>query len=314
MNSKITDDRFKIFSEDALARLAAQNTLNQFDTMINDTEALHIALYGAIGNKDTLSALRKSRTESVDNVIVKFIALQRRNDDIIAGKYGRGEPTFIEFFPLGLTEYDQVTKTTIGTLLNRMVQGLTTHVADLGVEMKNQMIAMQHDYDAARGLQVAKKAEVSFARGDLKSKRLDLAMQWQDNLFDIAKLHKGHPERIHDFFSFYLLLPHTHHDNNGNIIVGEQTFLVPKNSQKDAGIVFTPETRFEFINDSSVPFIVMLATEDAHQTVPLIPIIILPGELRQLKASQIGAANCTHLRLINLSETIDGHLTIEILN
>ena len=314
MNPRIIDVRLKMFSEDALARLAAQNTLNQFDAMINDTEAKHIAFYGAIDNKDTVNALQKSRTNSVDNVIEKFIALQQKNDDIIGGKYGRDSATFIEFFPLKLTEYVHVTKTTIGTLLNRMVQGLTTHVADLGVDMKNQMIAMQHDYNTARGEQVAKKGEAGAVRGDVKSKRLDLAMQWQDNLFDIAKLYKGQPERVTDFFRFNLLLSHTHVDVQGNVIDGELNFLIPRNSQKDSGIVFTPATRFEFMNPGIEPIGVILSTEDADQIVTHILIIILPGELRQLTAAQIGAANCTHLRMINQSLTTDGQLTIDILN
>ncbi len=314
MNPRIIDDRLKVFSEDALARLAAQNTLNQFDEMINITEAKHIAFYGAIENKDTVNALQKSRTNSVDNIIAKFIALQQKNDDIIGGKYGRDSATFIEFFPLKLTEYVEVTKTTIGTLLNRMVVGLTTHVADLGVDMKNQMIAMQHDYNAARGEQLAKKGEAGAMRGDVKSKRLDLAMQWQDNLFDIAKLYKGQPERVTDFFRFNLLLSHTHVDNQGNVIDGELNFLIPRNSQKDSGIVFTPATRFEFMNPGTEPIGVILTTEDVDQIVTHILIIILPGELRQLTAAQIGAANCTHLRMINQSLTTDGQLTIDILN
>jgi hypothetical protein len=175
------------------------------------------------------------------------------------------------------------------------------------------MIALQTDYNVARGEQESKKAAVDAKRTDVKDKRLPLALQLQDNLFDIAKPFKGHPERIRDFFTFYLLLPHSHKDDEGNIIYDEQTIPVPKNSQKDSGIVFTPETRFQFYNDGLVPIMIMLAPDDTDQAVPEAPVIILPDQLCEMKASEIGPANCLHLRLINQSATTDGQLTIDIL-
>jgi hypothetical protein len=312
MNPKITDVRLKNYSEDALKRLAIQNTVNLYDTMINDTEAKHIDYFGAIDDKDTIIAIKESRTMSVDNIIVKFIEMMRNFEDVIAGKFGRKSSEFHEFFPNKFEEYQRVTKSSIGTLLHRMVKGLSNH-EELGEQMKNDVIAMQTLYNAARGEQVSKKAAVDAIRTEVKDKRLVLASQLQDNLFDIAKQFKGHPERLRDFFTLHLLLPHSHKDKEGNIIYDELTLPVPKNSQKDSGIVFTPATKFQFYNDGPVPIIIMLTADDINQMIPANPMVILPDQLCEMKASEIGPANCMHLRLINTSDTTDGQLTIDIL-
>ena len=141
-----------------------------------------------------------------------------------------------------------------------------------------------------------------------------MAMQWQANLFDIAKDFMGKPERIKDFFTFHLLLPHMHKDKQGNIIYEEQNYAVTKNSQKDSGIVFCPDTTFEFYNDGTLPIIVMLTADDTNQTLPVNPIMILPDQLIIIKASDMGAANLLHLHMINQSTTTEGQLTIYILD
>ena len=180
--------------------------------------------------------------------------------------------------------------------------------------MLTEMTNLRTKYDNARGEQQTKMASVEATDTDKKTYRLKLASQMQDNLFDIAKLIKGHPERVNDFFVFHLLMPHSHVNDAGETVYEENTFPVLRNSQKDTGLSFTSDTKFQFYNDGTVPIIVMLAMTDETQQIPAAPIKIEPDQVVEMKASEIGPAACMHLRLINQSPTTDGQLTIDILS
>jgi hypothetical protein len=315
MNPKIIDRRFRKFSEDALKRLAIQNTANQFDIMLNDTEAKHTAYFGFIDDKFTLTAIKEARTMSVNNVIADFIAKMHRNEEIIAGLLQASSPAYHEVFPHGITEYNDVTKENIVSMITRVIVFAGTYETQLGgPTIKNQISAILTQYNSARGEQLTKMGELTNADANVDSSRLKLAKQWQDNLLDIAKIIKGEVELVRLFFSFHLLYPHSHVNDAGETVFEENTFGVPKNSQLDTGLVFTPATKFQFYNDGTVPIIVMLTVNNETQTVPADALVINPDEIVELLASQIGSDTCTHLRLINQSLTEDGQLTIEILS
>jgi hypothetical protein len=314
MNSVIIDIRLKAFVQNFLKKLAIQNTANQFDTMLNDTEAKYTAFFGDISDKDTITAIKEARTMSVNNVIVEVGDFVRANVDFIASKLGRTHPDFHEIFPNQPTEYYEATKTNIEVLLHRLVTGCTTFEAQLGLQLKTDAIALETKYLTARGGQISKMGELENQRNEVHDSRTALAIQMQNNLFDLAKLNIGHPERFKLFFSLHLLLPHWYKNDIGEIVYDEITKPVPRNSQVDSGLTFTPDTVFEFYNDGTVPIIVMLCTANENQTVPASPITIMPDELREIKAGDMGAASCLFLRLINQSTDTDGQLTIDILS
>lgn len=314
LNHLIIDIRLKAFVQNFLKKLAIQNTSNQFDTMLNDTEAKYVAFFGDISDKDTITAIKEARTMSVNNVIVEVGDFIRANVDYIASKLGRTKPEFHEIFPNQPTEYYTATKTNIEVLLHRLVTGCTTYETPLGAQLKADAIALQTKYLSARGTQITQMSALDNQRNLVHDSRKELAIQMQSNLFDLAKLNIGHPEKFKLFFSIHLLLPHSHKNEAGEIVYDEITKPVPRNSQVDSGIAFAPDTVFEFYNDGTVPVIIMLCTANINQDVPAVPILIMPDELRELKASEIGPANCTFLRLINQSTTADGQLTIDILS
>lgn len=314
MNAEIIDLRLKAFVQNFLKKLAIQNTANQFDTMLNDSEAMYTAYFGAINDKDTLTAMKEARTMSVDNVIKDVADFVRNNVDYIAGKLGRTNPDFHEIFPNQPGEYYEATKTNIEVLLHRLVTGCTTFETQLGAQLKTDAISLETKYLTARGEQLSKMGALDSERNTVIDARTQLAIQMQKNLFDLAKLNIGHPERFNNFFTLHLLLPHSHTNEAGEIVYDELTKPVPKASQVDSGITFSPETQFQFYNDGPVPIIVMLTINDEDQTLPDTPLTIMPDELLEIKAGEIGPAACTHLRLINPSPDTDGQLTIDILS
>jgi len=68
----IIRERLRKFVEDHLQRLSVQNTANQYDQMITDTQAVYESFFGAIQDKDTRFSLQQSRTKSMNNVMESF--------------------------------------------------------------------------------------------------------------------------------------------------------------------------------------------------------------------------------------------------
>ncbi len=166
---KISDDKLKVFSEDHIQRLSVNNETGMLTTTVNDTTAIHSSYFGAIVNEATNIAIRQSNTKSVDNIIDTFIRGVRRYEGAVRSALGEDSPAYLEFFPQGLTEYSNATKTNIERLINRFIKAADNHNAQLGGDIVSFFTNINTNYVSARTAQLGKIGQVSSNKSQTKS-------------------------------------------------------------------------------------------------------------------------------------------------
>lgn len=81
---------------------------------------------------NTAQAIQKSFTPSKDNLVATFKSGVSRQEGLVCGKFGKDSSPYIEFFPLGITEYRKATMDNVLNLMNGMADLGQEYVADLG--------------------------------------------------------------------------------------------------------------------------------------------------------------------------------------
>ena len=100
----ISDDKLKVFSEDHIQRLTANNEGGVFTTLITETTTAHNQYFGQISSEATSRALQKSHTKMVDDIMVSFKDEVSRREGLIKSLFGKDSSNYIEFFPNGISE------------------------------------------------------------------------------------------------------------------------------------------------------------------------------------------------------------------
>jgi hypothetical protein len=206
---------FKKFTQDHIQRITANNGGGLFTTLLNETVTAYTAYFGNITEEDLAFAVQQSLTMSADNLIKTFKDTTSQKEGIIKATYGKGSPTYQEFFPLGLTEYSNATKANVETLMTRMVSAITVHVADLGLPLKNLFADIKSNYITARNLQLAKIGEVSSEKTQVRSTRDVIEVQLCKNLHFIGYTYPGNADRCMDFFDQSIIRPSQSSDSDG---------------------------------------------------------------------------------------------------
>jgi hypothetical protein len=203
----ISDDKLKGFSEDHIQRLTANNEGGIFSALIADTSAAHNQYFGSISSEATNLALQKSRTQSVDSLIISFKEEVSRREGLVKSLYGKDSATYTEFFPQGISEYRSASKINIETLISRMIKVATAHASEVGVEFVKAFTDIQASYTTARNTQIGKKGEVAADRTNTKSARTTLELQLTKNLHFIAYTYPGDGVRCNSFFTQSIIQP-----------------------------------------------------------------------------------------------------------
>ncbi|MGE0078445.1 MAG: carboxypeptidase-like regulatory domain-containing protein [Bacteroidales bacterium] len=196
----ISDDKLKVFSEDHIQRLTANNEGGLFTTLITETTTAHNQYFGQISSEATGKALQKSQTKVVDDIMDSFKDEISRREGLIKSMFGKDSSTYIEFFPNGISEYRNARKANIETLIVRMATVAANHSAQVGEEFVKVFTDFQTSYTEARNSQMNQKGTVSAIKSNAKSTRSTLELQLVKNLHFIAYTFPGDEDRCGTFF------------------------------------------------------------------------------------------------------------------
>lgn len=212
---KISDDNLKKFTEDHLQRIVSNNSGGMFADMLTATQDGYNGYFGNIVNEDLNTVIRKSLTMSADNLIETFKKTVSQKEGTIKGLFASNSPTYQEFFPQGLTEYNHANKANIETLMNRMVSSSTTHVAELGDPFVQLFTEIRDKYVSARTLQLGKKGDVASRKTDTKTSRTELELQLTKNVHFVGYNFPGDIAACVKFFDQSIIHHDANHDNDG---------------------------------------------------------------------------------------------------
>lgn len=195
---KISRTRKQAFGEDSLARIAVQNTNNQFDELLNKTETVQTALFGGITSQDTLKAMREARTRSADTLLKAFTSRNSRLNSYLVSTGTDQEDVYLEIFPGGVQAFTRdVKKENAELKMQTMLDAVTANAdvvggANVVTEYKNFIT----NYNKVRGDQQTKKGEISGGIVALN----DAEAAWDDqmfsNLLTFAQLNRNQPDNV----------------------------------------------------------------------------------------------------------------------
>jgi len=216
LHLNISFDSKKIASEDCLGKIAFQNTDGQFDDMLAATQAVHDDLFQDVSDIDTSVAVQKALTEITDELMDKFTKRVTKLNLHFESTGFVDSPYYNEFFLHGVQEITKGTnKGNIVTYMNRMINAITAHTTEAGgPSVLTEFQNFKTQYNNARQAQELKKGGTQGKRTTRNEAEVAWAEQMFDNLLTIAKLYKGKPEKVNDFFTQHLFERHYSSDKD----------------------------------------------------------------------------------------------------
>ena len=155
-------DRIRLLSHarDHEQKIIAANGTHLFDTIVGPTTGAVNAFSSAIGAKETGLAIQVGKTSLTDIMRMDFIlevrfaygtikALCRTHPDIMA-----------EFFPHGLTEFDQLTLEHAEVIIHRFALACTAHVLLIGTALATIFTDFDTNFPLTRNIQLGQMGNV----------------------------------------------------------------------------------------------------------------------------------------------------------
>lgn len=203
---KIAPTYLERHADDTIAKITRNNTGGIFDTILNPLNAAMIPFKAELDDVDTSVNTLLGKTKNVDDFIQQFINFMKDNYINIAAKLG-GEKTaaFLEFFPRGKNEYNQITKTQMPTITSRINTAATANATALGTTLTTQLQAFKTDWVAVRNKQLKVKADLKTNRTERSTARITVENCLIAAVRFIANKYPGDEAKCMQFFNFSLL-------------------------------------------------------------------------------------------------------------
>jgi hypothetical protein len=205
----ISAEEIRLFAEDHLGKLTAQNTTGPLTgtltTMIASTQSAFDGFDTSLSTRADQIGTQIGQTATKNDVMRLFKTTIRQRQGRVVDKLGEDTPAYKEVFPGGLMYYTRATMQTVAQRLDYAVDKFTKYQAQLGADLVTEFTNLRTSFKNARTSQLTTKGTVSDARGDVKTTRTALGLQLLDNLLTLAKQFKGQPSRAAEFFNQSLL-------------------------------------------------------------------------------------------------------------
>lgn len=305
--NRISDDNLNKFGKDHVQRITANNPDGIYTAMINATTPLVTAFGSAIIAEGIKGGVQKGSTFDVDKIIDKFLVAVRRREGAVRSAFGVDSSKYLEFFPQGLTEYNEATKANIDALMARMKDRTNQYKDDLGSAIVAEFADLYEEYETDRTKQLLTFGQVEGLRTATASARAALVRQLGENLLFIAWKNLGHPDRLDDFMDQSIIRrPSDREDGTLSGIVQGGAILSIESQGIDA------DTQFTLRNTGVTELLFALST--AADTMPEgAGLTVAPGEMRQVPASALGPSGNAFLNVQNQSADVAGGWEVVVL-
>lgn len=204
-DEKISFGEFYNFSKDHLARMkaldaAGQPNAGRYTALIAATQPLFDIFELHMSGRLAEQATQEGATVIRDGAIKAFKSAVSQQEGLIRAKFGRTSGPYQEFFPLGVTQYSNATLETVKALMDNFVNKAQTHQAALGADFLAQFTALRGAFAGAQEVQAQRKGAVEGMIEQRKGSRAALERQTMLNIYALAAMHVGEPERANDYF------------------------------------------------------------------------------------------------------------------
>jgi len=305
----ITPDRLLLYAKDHLSRLTKGNSNGKFTTDIAILTPLIAMLEGDVSNVDSTINLQSGQTDEVDIVALNFAHTMSTLEGVIANSLGgKGSIGFKEFYPHGLTEYNQVNRKTAHTLTTRVFKGATKYATPLGTIVTEQLQAFQASYVTARSAQSKSITDLSSVRTDRTSTLTDMQVALVQSLHVVGTLFPTNVATCSGFFNFNLLFTvgHRKHVLYQEILAIDGKSTIVNRSFTDNVTIIIRDLG---INSDIIVWIGKTNTELPNAQA----ITVKSGKAVSVIPSSLGDATSTFLMIMNTSAVNTARIQVEII-
>ena len=303
----ITPDRLLLGAKDHLVRITKGNTTHQFDAEIAILTPLIEVLEADVSNVDTTQNLQSGQTDEVDILTYNFHRTLSTLDGVIANSLGgKGTTAYKEFYPHGMTEYDQANRTTMVMLTTRVNKAATKYATQLGIVVTPKLQAFQAAYVTARGSQSTSIADLSSGKTDKKDSVIDVEVGLTQSLHKVGNLFPADVVKCSGFFNFNLFFTVGHRKHvlyNETLAVAGQVVVVNRSFTDNVTIII----RNTGTNADIIVWIGATSTDAPNAQA----VTIKPGKSMSVLPSSLGDADSTFLWILNASDVNTANGQIE---
>ena len=298
--ARISDDNFRKFANDHVARITANNINGQYTSILQATTQLAAAYDVLIKQEDSTYATQQGNTIKTDQITEQFKKAVSQREGTVRGEFGVNSPEYQEFFPNGVTEYSTATRGNIETLLQRITDKSQKYANILGNNLYNIFSALQAQYQVARNEQLVVIGNVDMLKSQVTAAREALEKQIMTNILTLAIEFLGNADRADDFFDQSIIRPKQSKDDG---TIEEDIAADATQNIESKGISDTSEITFE--NKGITP-LHLGRYEDGVSYDANIGVVINPNQKITIKAIGLGSTGNDYLNVKNLSATTNG--------
>ncbi|MEI6184254.1 MAG: hypothetical protein WCP65_01920 [Bacteroidota bacterium] len=308
-NIHITPSRLTSFSNYTLARLKKTNPNNVFDDIIALLTPLDNQFSTEATTLDTSQNIQKGQTNLVDEFTTNFKHSISELEGVIAYAIGgKKQVGFIEFFPNGLTEYNNANRKEMSLLINRLDILADKYSKELGSNITAELKGFKTDWDTVYEEQGTAKADVSKNRSEKSFTRTALEIALMKAIHTVGLEFTDNIDVCSSIFNFnllYYVTKHKHHHYTGSLQVGESSTIINKRLNSIVKIRVNN-------TGTNADIKIWLAANETEE-VPVNALIVKAGKTTIKDAAELGDINNTFLRVINISAVNDAEYEVEVI-
>lgn len=298
--ARISDDNFRKFANDHVARITANNTNGKYTQILQTTTQLAADYDVLIKQEDSTFATQQGNTIKTDQITEQFKKAVSQREGTVRGEFGVNSPEYQEFFPNGVTEYSTATRGNIETLLQRITDKSQKYANVLGNNLYNIFSALQTQYQHARNEQLVVIGNVDMLKSQVTAAREALEKQIMINIFTLAVEFLGNLDRADDFFDQSIIRIKQSKDDG---TIEESIAADAVQNIESKGISDNSEITFENTGTTSLH---LGRYEDGVSYDANIGVIVNPNQKITIKAIGLGSTGNDYLNVKNLSATTSG--------
>ncbi len=205
LSTKLSNDRLKSFTQDHIQRLTENNPAGVFNTILAAITAAYTNYFGDVTSESQNQAVQEGKTIAKDESRQKLEQNISENEKLIAYTYRSNRSLYEEFYPLGITEYNNADSSQFTTITERYRLVLVAHAADFPAAFKDDFDILLEKYNTDLAAQLAAKGNVASERSDIATTRPVLAKQLTKNLLTIALQFLGDETKCAVYFDQTIL-------------------------------------------------------------------------------------------------------------
>ncbi len=298
LSAKISRERLKDFTEHHILSLTAHNPGGIFTAILTAVTTAYNNYYGDLSSEMVNLAVQEGTTIAMNESRVTLEKQLSDNEKLVAYTYRNDRNTYEEFYPLGLTEYQNADLGTFDTITERYKTVLGNHAADFTAGFVSDYNTASATFKSNRDAQVTAMSNVTNERSDMNTTRPALAKQLTINLLTIGLQYVGDESKCDLYFN-QAILNDAFNESDKRI----EATIDPGDSENVFSNIGKSTVSLLAKNNGTGPLAVHFMANETDP-VPNNPDFILgPGEEKGANAGQLGWTSTTKfLNITNYGE------------